>query len=82
MIITSCLLLDMKLCMMLFFPGSKLSYQPELFFSCTNDHPHFVSKIIYYCFKILHETQPHYRVFSSNNMLNVVGLYQSSYFKV
>ena len=62
MMIVSCLLIYENK-MLSIFPGSKLSYQPELLvFSCNNDHPHFVSEIIYYYFKIIHETQLRYRV--------------------
>ena len=33
------------------FSWKQIKLSTRTVFSCTNEHPHFVSKIIYYCFK-------------------------------
>ena len=57
---------------MLFFLGSKLSYQPELFFHAPTNIPHFVSKIIYYCFENI-ENLSLYTVCSNFVQLNSIN---------
>ena len=54
------------------FLGSKLSYQPELFFHAPTNIPHFVSKIIYYCFKNI-ENLSFYTVCFNSLKLNSIN---------